>query len=42
MALAVFAEAAQAFNTEDYASYSGSPEGFLAFWSSTRPSFGVM
>jgi len=41
VALAVFAEAAQAFNTEDYASYSGSPEGFLAFWSSTRPSFGV-
>ncbi|HCP47214.1 MAG TPA: hypothetical protein DIU15_14320, partial [Deltaproteobacteria bacterium] len=41
VALGVFAEAAQAFNTLDYSGYQASPSGFVAFWAATRPSFGV-
>jgi Tol biopolymer transport system component len=41
VALTVFVEAGQAFDTEDYAGYQGSPDGFVAFWGNTRPSVGV-
>lgn len=41
VALTVFAEAGQAFDSEDYAPFRGSPAGFVAFWAATRPSVGV-
>ena len=41
IALSVFAEAGQVFDTEDYAGYGGSEEGFVAFWQNTRPAVGV-
>ena len=41
VSLSVWAEAGQVFDTEDYAGYGGSPDGFVAFWSNTRPSVGV-
>ena len=41
ISLSVFAEAGQVFDTADYSGYAGSPEGFVAFWSNTRPAVGV-
>ncbi len=41
VALTVFAEAGQTFDTADYAPYAGSPDGFVAFWSNTRPAVGA-
>ncbi len=41
VALTVFAEAGQTFDTSDYASFGGSPDGFLTFWANTRPSVGA-
>jgi len=41
VALTVFVEAGQVFDTEDYAAWGGSPEGFVAFWANTRPAVGV-
>ena len=41
VSLTIFAEAGQVFDTEDYASYAGSPDGFVAFWAATRPAVGV-
>jgi len=41
VALTVYVEAGQAFDTEDYAGYGGSPAGFLDFWANTSVSFGA-
>ncbi len=41
VALTVYVEAGQAFDTDDYAGYGGSPTGFLDFWSNTSVSFGA-
>lgn len=41
VALTVFAEAGQTFDTADYAGYGGSPEGFVDFWANTNPSVGA-
>ena len=41
VALTVFAEAGQTFDTEDYAAFEGSTDGFLTFWANTRPSVGA-
>jgi len=41
IALTVFAEAGQTFDTEDYAEFGGNEEGFRTFWENTRPSVGV-
>lgn len=37
----LFAEAGQTFDTATYAGYGASADGFVAFWSNTRPSVGV-
>ncbi|MEE2830066.1 MAG: hypothetical protein VX498_12825 [Myxococcota bacterium] len=41
VSLTVFAEAGQVFDSEDYAEYGASSEGFVAFWQNTRPAVGV-
>jgi hypothetical protein len=41
IALTVFVEAGQAWDSEDYAEFAGSKEGFLSFWENTRPAAGV-
>jgi hypothetical protein len=41
IALTVYVEAGQAFDTADYAGFGGSSEGFLNFWSNTSVSFGA-
>ena len=41
IALSIFAEAGQAFLTEDYSGYDGSADGFVAFWANTRPAVGA-
>jgi hypothetical protein len=41
VALTVYVEAGQVFDTEDYAGWGGSPEGFVDFWSNTKPAVGV-
>ena len=41
ISLSVFVEAAQVWNSTDYADYGGSTEGFPVFWANTRSSVGV-
>jgi outer membrane protein assembly factor BamA len=41
VALTVFVEAGQTFDTGDYAAYGGSAAGFVDFWSNTSVSFGA-
>jgi hypothetical protein len=41
IALSIFAEAAQVWDTADYEEYAARPEGFVPFWSNTRTAVGV-
>jgi outer membrane protein assembly factor BamA len=41
IAITVFVEAGQVFNSEDYADFEGSEEGLRTFWRNTRPALGV-
>jgi outer membrane protein assembly factor BamA len=41
IALTIFVEAGQTFDTEDYRDFQGSEEGFRTFWENTRPAVGV-
>ena len=41
IALTVFVEAGQAWDSEDYSEFGGSEEGFVSFWENTRPAAGV-
>jgi hypothetical protein len=41
IALTIFVEAGQAWDSEDYADYAGSEEGFRTYWENTRPAAGV-
>ena len=41
VALSIYADAGQVFDTEDYSPFGGSTEGFVTFWKNTRTALGV-